>query len=140
MTQQRRGLLEDVFHLASHVAEELLDLLLLGNAELAGLEVIDEVAVSLVGGHAPGRRVGLGQVAFALQGDHLGAHRRRGDREVGVVGNGGRAHGLGGVDVLDDDGLEDGGLARVEGALGLRGGLHAPGHRFSLLALDFTEC
>jgi hypothetical protein len=42
--------------------------------------------------------------------------------------------------VLYDDGFEDGGLARVEAARGLRGVLHAPGHTFSLLALDFTEC
>jgi hypothetical protein len=42
--------------------------------------------------------------------------------------------------MLHHDRFEDGGLARVEAAVGLRGGLHAPGHTVSLLALDFTEC
>ena len=60
--------------------------------------------------------------------------------EVGVLGDRGGTHGLGGVDVLDDDGLEDRGLARVEVLGRLVGRLRATGHSSSLLALDFTEC
>ena len=95
-------------------AKNSLHLTLLGRAEDAGLQMINEVAIALVGGHAAGRGVGLGEVALALEGHHLGAHRGWRDREVGVVGDRGGADRLGGLDVLDHHGLQDGGLAGVE--------------------------
>ena len=95
LTEQRRGLFEDVLDLTAHAGEELLHLLLLDRTEDARLQVVDEVAIALVGRDASGRRVGLGEVALALEGDHLGAHRRRRDVEVGAGGDRGGTDGLG---------------------------------------------
>ncbi len=58
------------------MGEKFLDLALLGGAQHARFEVINEVAIALVGRHSTGRGVGLGEIALALERDHFGAHGR----------------------------------------------------------------
>ena len=132
--------MQNVFNLAAYGGEEVLDLVLLGAVHDTRLQVVNEVAVALVGGHTPGRGVGLGQVALTLEGDHLRAHRGGRDVEVGAVGDRRGADGLSGVDVLGDDRLEDRGLARVEGGRARTGRHGASGQGSSFLAVDSTEC
>ena len=77
-------------------------------------EVVDEEAISAVGGHAAGRRVGLAQIAVALEHRHLVADGGARHAEAAFPCDGLRANGLGRLDVLLDDRLEDRGLALVE--------------------------
>ena len=113
---------QELLHLAVDVGEELAHLLALVRPERARAgQVVDEEAVSLVGGDAPRAGVRLHQVAVALERRHLAAHRGRGHLHPGVAGDVGRADGLGGVDVLRHHGVQDGGLALIE-ALGVIGG------------------
>ncbi len=117
---------------------------------------VDEEAVALVGGDPAGARVGLGQVAVAFEGRHVAADGGRRHLDARGAGDVGRSDRLGRLDVLGDDGRQDGRLARVELVLGPHGpvpsarpgglrGLGAAGRavRFGtmgVLALDCTEC
>ncbi len=106
---------EQVLHLAVHVREELAHLVPLVRAEGPGPpEVVDEEAVPLVGGDPSRTGVGLREVAVTFEGRHLAAHRRRRHLDAGIAGDVGRADGLGGLDVLRDHRVQDGGLAVIE--------------------------
>ena len=78
------------------------------------VEVVDEEAVAAVGGHPPGRRVGLHEVALALEDGHVVAHRGARHAEVAGARDGLRSHRLSGGDVLLHDRSEDRRLALVE--------------------------
>ena len=81
---------------------------------LAG-EVVDEVPVALVGGDPPGRGVGMGDVPLPLEDGHLVADGGAGHPEPRAAGDRVGPDRLAGLDVLLDQGLEDGGLAFVHG-------------------------
>ena len=65
-----------------------------------GGEMVDEEAVTLVGGDPPCRGVRLDEVALLFEHGHLVAHGGRGHADLGRVGDVGRAHREGGGDVL----------------------------------------
>ena len=88
------------------------------------VEVVDEEAVAAVGGDPTGGRVGLHEVALALEHGHLVAHRGARHPEVARPRDGLRSHRLRGGDVLLHDGPED----------------RRPCARRAPLALDSTEC
>ena len=118
--QQAARAPEQVLDLAVDVGEELAHLLALCGPERPGrAQVVDEEPVALVGGDPAGAGVGLGQVAVALEGRHLAAHRGRRDLDPGVAGDVGRADRLGRLDVLRHHGVQDGRLAVVELGVGL---------------------
>src|SRR5205085_2049514 len=76
--EERRGVVEHLLQLAVGVGEEPPDLMLAGRVEWTGpAQSVDEVAIALVGGNAPGAGVWLGEIALVLQSDHLVANRRR---------------------------------------------------------------
>ena len=68
---------------------------------LAG-EVVDEVAVALVGRHPPGGRVGVGDVPLPLQDGHLVADGGARNAERRAAGDRGGPDRLAGLDVLLD--------------------------------------
>ena len=95
--------------------EEVAHQMALGGGQRTGLgELVDEEAVALVGGDAPGAGVGLDQVPVVLEHGHLVADRRGRDRHHARTRHVGGAHRLGGLDVLLDHHPQDGGLAIVE--------------------------
>ena len=82
--QQARGPLEHQLDLAVGVVEELPDLLASAGIERPGPgQVVDEEAIALVGGDAPGTGVGLGQKPVTFEGGHVRAHRGRGHAHTG---------------------------------------------------------
>ena len=70
-------------------------------------ESVDEQAVALVGGHAAGAGVRLGDVPLLLEHRHVVADGGRGHAEVVPFGEGLAAHGVVGGDIVLDDGPED---------------------------------
>ena len=116
--EQVRGLVQQLLEPAVGGVEELADPLRGDRVEPAGRgHVVDEEAVALVGGDAPGRRVRLGEVALLLEHGHLVAHGGRADLHAGRIGDVRGPHRLRGGDVLLHDGSQDGGLAFVEHGL-----------------------
>ena len=69
-------------------------------------ELVDEEAVALVGGDAPGAGVRLGDEALVLQRRHVVADGGRGDAEAVPLGERLGADGLLGADVVLDDGAQ----------------------------------
>ena len=75
---------------------------------LAGAEQpVDHVAVAGVGGHAPGRDVGMGEQAVLLEQRQFVAHGRGPAVELRVGGDRARGHRLAGVQVLLHDLAQD---------------------------------
>ena len=70
-------------------------------------DLVDEEPVALLGGHAPGRRVRLVDVALVLQGRHVVADGGRGDAQAVALHEGLGAHGLTRAHVVGDDGGQD---------------------------------
>ena len=113
--EQAAGVVQHLLELAVGAGEELAHLLRLARAEVARLgELVDEEAVALVGGNAPGARVGLGEIALPLEQRHLVADGGRRDAQARRPGHVGRSDRLGRLDVLLDNGPQDGGLAFVQ--------------------------
>ncbi len=114
--QQAGGVLEHALQLAVGPGEELLDLgaLLLAKGARLRPDVVDEEAVALVGGDAPGAGMGMGQEALSLEVGHLVADGGWRHLQGPDAGDMGRADRLGGVDVLLHHGAENGGLALVQ--------------------------
>ena len=78
LSEQSRRVLEHPFQFAVGLGEKDLHLLVLGLSEgMGAAEVVDEEAVTLVGGDTPGARVGVGQVPLAFECRHVGADRSR---------------------------------------------------------------
>ena len=128
--QEPAGVLQHLLQLAVGLLEEGLHLLPPGGGQLTGTgvepgQLVDEEAVALVGRDATGAGVGLDQVPLALEGGHVVADRRRRGADAALPHDVARPDRLGRLDVLLDDGPEDGGFAFVQH---LR------------LALDCTEC
>jgi len=133
LAQQRRGLFQDLFDLAAHAGEELLHLLLLDRAEDAGLQMVHEVAIALVGRDSDRPTCGAGRGSpLALGRPSQSARspkRRRGRRSPPPP----RSRPLGGVDVFDDDGLENRRFSGVEVHDNLRGCANIRGRAIPLL-------
>ena len=70
-------------------------------------DLVDEEAVALLGGHAPGRGVRLVDVALVLQGRHVVADGRRGHAQPVALHEGLGPHGLARAHVVGDDGGQD---------------------------------
>ncbi len=86
---------------------------------------IHHVAVSGVGGHPPGRHVGMVEQAALLELREFVANRRGAAVELGVGGDHARGHRLTGVQVVLDDLAQDALLAGGEHGL-IVGGAMAP--------------
>ncbi len=69
-------------------------------------QTVDEIAVSLFRGNAPGGGVRLNQIPIILQRCHVVAYRGRADAKIVVLGQGGGADRLLGADVILDDGTQ----------------------------------
>ena len=108
LREQPHAAVDDVVEVEGAV-EEALDRTPLGRGERAHLgEPVDEQAVALVGGDAPGRGVRLRDEAFVLERGHVVADGGRRDVQVVTVDQRPRADRLVGGDVVLDDGAQHG--------------------------------
>ena len=102
-------LVEQVLERAVRGGEEVGDGAPLAHGKRSGCrEVVDEVAVALIGGDPTRRRVRLGEEALPLELGHVVAHRGARHPEVARRGDGLGRDRLGGEDVLLHHRLQDG--------------------------------
>ena len=115
LCEQVRRLVKHLLQLPVRGGEELPDLTLGRTVEPAGRrQMIDEVAIALVGGDASGRRVRLDQEPLLLQHGEFAPDGSRRHLDRRHARNAPRSDGLCGRDVLLHDGSEDRCLAVVQ--------------------------
>ena len=126
--QQVAGLGQHLLHLPVRPTEERLHLLPVGGVQGArAVDPIHEEPVGLLGWHPARRGVGLHQVPLLLEVGQLVADSGRGDVDLMRAGDPGRAHRQCRLDVLLDDGAQDGRLAVLQHGADAIG--HPPDHR-----------
>ena len=131
LREEAHGAFHDVVNV-DRVGEERFESLALRSCHGLDLgEPVDEDAVSAVGGHAPGGRVGLIDQPGFFQDRHVVANRGRGDAQA-PGGNGLGADGFACGHVLGDDGAQD-----VKPAVLRAVACHVTP---SVLALPLSEC
>ena len=105
--QQLHGAPQHVFEVHPAFEEGEHGAALCGRERLDVMQRVDELAVTLLGGHPPGARVFLGNEALGLEHGHVVADRRRGHAQLVALQQGLRADGRLGGDVVRDDGAQD---------------------------------